>query len=68
MRRNARPTGLQLFDAPRAWRVLLFLLALHVVAFALLYPVAITVSDESTYIRQAHLMLEGSTSVAAIDP
>ena len=53
--------SLRLFEPDRAMRVVIGLVAVYAVAFAFLYPAAITVADESAYINQARLILESGT-------
>ncbi len=41
---------------------------MYAVGFALFYPATVTVADEGTYIRQAQLMRQGSTSIELVNP
>ncbi len=49
-------------------RVLSGLLAVYALGFLLFYPATVTVADEGTYIRQAQLMRQGSTSIELVNP
>ncbi len=60
--------GLRLFEPRRATITLTTLLVLHVFAFLVFYPAGVTVADEGTYVRQAQLILSGSTSIERVDP
>jgi hypothetical protein len=65
--RVAHP-GLRLFAPRAAARVLALLLGVYGAAFLLLPPPAITVADEDNYVRQAQLILSGSSTVRRVDP
>lgn len=55
--------------APRlAARLVAGLLAVYVLAFLVFPPPAVTVVDENNYIRQAQLILSGSTTIEIEDP
>lgn len=60
--------GLRLFEERRATRVLFGLLAAYALGFLLFYPATATVADEGTYVRQAQLMLQGSTAIELVNP
>jgi 4-amino-4-deoxy-L-arabinose transferase-like glycosyltransferase len=62
------PPGPKLFARRQATIALAALLAVFAVAFAALYPAAITVSDESSYLRQAQLIAGGGTTIVAVNP
>jgi hypothetical protein len=57
-----------LFKTRNAAIVLSLLLAIYGVSFVALYPEAITVSDEGSYLRQAQLIVRGSRTVDRVDP
>lgn len=52
----------------RAWRVLLVACLLYVVGFLAFYPTAITNDDESMYVRQTLLVLEGTSVIPKVNP
>lgn len=60
--------GLRLFEPRNASRVLVALLIVYTLGFLVFYPATLTVADEGTYVRQAQLMIQGSTAVGLVDP
>ena len=54
--------SISLNEPRHAWALLIALLGLYSIAFLAGYPSVITVSDEGNYIREARLLLEGTTS------
>lgn len=55
-------------DARFAWVLVAVFLSLYVMSFAAFYPRYATNHDEAHYIRQARLLLEGTSAVVQIDP
>lgn len=60
--------GLRLFETRAATLVVSTLIAVHAFAFFAFHPSGVTVADEGTYLRQAQLILSGSTSIERVDP
>jgi hypothetical protein len=60
------PIGLG--DPRRAWRIVLALLAIYVVGFAIFHPRVVVNVDESQYLRQTLLLLEGRSTLEIMDP
>jgi hypothetical protein len=54
-------------DAALGWRLLAAVLTIYLAAFALFYPRAPTNDDESRYVVQAAVFLQGATTLAQID-
>jgi 4-amino-4-deoxy-L-arabinose transferase-like glycosyltransferase len=51
-----------------AWGIVLALLLVYAVSFAVFYPSGVTNDDESKYLNQARLLLEGRSVVTRTDP
>jgi hypothetical protein len=51
-----------------AWRILLSACLLYALGFACFYPNVVTNDDESGYLRQTRLVLEGVSSVPKVNP
>ena len=60
--------GLRLFETRNATIALTLLVGVYAGGFVLFYPASITIADEGSYIRQAQLMLQGSTAVPIVNP
>jgi 4-amino-4-deoxy-L-arabinose transferase-like glycosyltransferase len=60
--------GLRLFETRNATIALSLLIAVYLAGYVFFYPSSITIADEGSYIRQAQLMLEGSTAVPIVNP
>lgn len=54
-------------DDAFAWRCVLAALAVYLVSFAIFYPNAVTNDDESQYLRQVTMVLEGHSSIVQVD-
>ena len=50
-----------------AWRWICGLLALYAVSFALFYPTVVTNTDETGYLNQAQLLLQGERTFTKVD-
>jgi len=55
-------SSISLNEPRHAWALLIALLGLYSITFLFYYPSVITVSDEGNYIREARLLLEGTTA------
>lgn len=60
--------SISLKEPRQAWGLLIALLAVYAIGFAAYYPSVITVSDEGNYIREARLLLEGTTRLTRPNP
>lgn len=64
--RSAGPLGLD--DPRRAWQVIAALLVLYLVGFACFYPRVVMNVDESQYVHQTLMLLEGRSTIEVTDP
>ena len=55
-------------DTRLGWRIVLGVLLLYAISFAVFYPRVATNSDETQFIAQARLMLEGTVAATVTDP
>ncbi len=55
-------------DTALVWRLIAAILLLYALGFALWYPSVVTNTDESNYLLQTRLLLEGRTAVEKVDP
>jgi len=55
-------------DARFGWRVVVVLLLVYAVFFAFFHPDTPTNDDESQYLRQTVLLLEGRSTITVVDP
>ncbi len=55
-------------DPRTTWRLVLALLLLYAVSFVAFYPSAVTNWDESMYINQTRLILDGGMTVSVVEP